>query len=321
MTRVLVVGANGTLARATIRCLLEDGYLDITMACRTLSKGMDARQQILTSTPNADADQLRVVGGFDMNDPASIEASISDLDQAFDIVFLAAGFPVFSEDFEVVEWNGQTVEKQVFQNAMGAHITLCLLRRRGLLASNARVVVAGGEGARGIAGMIERPVFPTPAAFRAYISGALRGQGRYNAMNAIGVSKLCSALWTRKIAETSEEEFEVVWFSPGLTSQSAGLDEHLPRAKALLMKFMLGTMHVLGKAQGPREGGRKFADCLQRKVGRSGDLLGAPPGKTRGSLTDQSPLNPLFTDERFVDEYWLILEETFGPFASFSPAA
>lgn len=62
MTRVLVVGANGTLARATIRCLLEDGYLDITMACRTLSKGMDARQQILTSTPNADADQLRVVG-------------------------------------------------------------------------------------------------------------------------------------------------------------------------------------------------------------------------------------------------------------------
>lgn len=314
--RVLVVGANGSLAQATIRHLLADGYVELTMGVRTHAKGLAARESILASLPTLGAHDVQVVDGFDMNDPKSIRASIARLSgRPFGVVFLAAGFPVFSDDFEIVEHNGQRIEKQVFQNAMGAHATLSSLVEADMVAEGARVVVAGGEGARGIAGMIASPSFESADQFRKYVTGGFEGEAKYDPMNAIGVSKLCSALWTRKLA-TLVDDMDVVWFTPGLTTQSAGLGEHLPPFKARMMGFMLGVMKMLGRAQSPSAGGRKFADCLEGKVGRHGDLIGAPAGKAVGPLTDQSPMNPHFTDPAFIDTYWAVLEDVFGPFGA-----
>lgn len=304
---ILVVGANGSLAKESIKCLIQDGAKEIVMGVRAEARGQHAKKEILEATGKSDV-QLEVVEGFDMNDPDQISVAVQSLsiDYAFDVIFLAAGFAVFTDDYERVRWNGMEIEKNIFQNMVGSHFTYLALKKYGMINDGARIVMAGGEGARGIKGMIDRPVFSSPDQLRSYIF--LEQVPNYNPMNAIGVSKLCGAFWVTKISQI-QQEHEVIWFSPGLTSGSAGLD-HLPAMKRWFMKqIVFGIFGMLGQSQGPEAGGRKFADCLAGKVGVGGDLIGAPAGKSIGALTDQKPLSPAFTDQSLIDEFWEILQE------------
>ncbi len=169
--RILITGANGTLAKETIQALIKDGATDIVMACRTEAKGITAKNEILTAIGSDPKVALTIASGFDMNAPESIKRATDQLkDEApFDIVFLAAGFAVFTDDYQSVEWNGKRVEKTIFQNLVGSHITLKNLKKNNLLIDGARIVLAGGEGARGIKGLIEKPVFPSSQTFRDYV--------------------------------------------------------------------------------------------------------------------------------------------------------
>jgi hypothetical protein len=280
------------------------------MAVRTESKGLNAKQEILDSIKPSKKANLSVVGGFDMTKPLSIAQAVEQLagTPPFDIVFLAAGFAVFGDDYQSVKYNDQEIEKTVFQNLVGSHVVFVELKKHHLMAQGARVVLAGGEGARGIKGMIEKPVFDAPEDFRNYIFLNRARLPKYNALNAIGVSKLAGALWVKKLAELEAANMEVVWFSPGLTSGSAGLKD-LSLPKRLVFGATFGIMNLLGKSQTPTQGGRKYADCLQGKVGKNGELIGAPAGKAIGKYTEQTPLNALFDDAAFREELWHILEE------------
>lgn len=312
---ILIVGANGAMAKETIKHLISDGAQNIIMACRSATKGEEAAKEIASFYP-AFKGKLTVVGGFDMTNPLLIENAIKELSdhQPFDIVFLAAGFAVFTDDYQHIVWNDKKVEKTIFQNMVGSHITFKLLMQHQLIAKNARVLMAGGEGARGINGMIEKPVFDSAQTFRDYVY--LNQAPTYNPMNAIGVSKLCGALWTKKIAELENGNMDIVWFSPGLTSGSAGL-KSLSFAKRTMMSMLFVIMGLLGKSQTPQAGGRKYADCLTGLIGKNGNLLGAPQGKSIGEITDQTPMNSAFSNQSLIDEFWRILEEVTGEYLSY----
>jgi len=191
---------------------------------------------------------------------------------------------------------------------------LSRLAARGLLAPGARVVYAGGEGARGIPGMIELPGFETAEDLRGYVLANQVEPKPYNAMNAIGVSKLLGALWTTKLAELEGHNMSTMWFTPGLTHGTQGLSGAPPLRRLFLEKVGFPLMAALGKAQSPRDGARKYADCLVGKIGRNGDIIGAPEGTALGELTDQRPMNPAFDDATLSAELWRILEEIDGPF-------
>jgi len=306
---ILVVGANGALAKETIKQLLHDGATKITMACRTATKGEEAKEEILNEFGKKDHVELSVIGGFDMTNPLMIEKAIQELpsDKPFDIIFLAAGFAVFTDGYQAVNWKGKKVEKNVFQNMVGSHLTFLGLKKAGLIAKGARVVLAGGEGSRGIKGMIESPNFTSAQELRDYIY--LNDAPKYNPMNAIGVSKFCGALWTSKISELEKNNMEIIWFSPGLTSGSSGLKTLPPVKRWFMNNIMFGILGLMGQSQSPSEGGRKNADCLEGKIGANGNLLGAPAGKSIGKITDQTPLNPLFSNQDMIDEFWSILGE------------
>ena len=308
--RIFITGANGAMAKETIKHLLQDGYSDIVMAVRTKAKGEVAKLEILDSISPSKNVNLSVVGGFDMNKPLEIEKAIKNLKRngPFDIVFLAAGFAVFGDDYQSVEYNGKRIEKTIFQNLIGSHVVFSQLKKNDLIAKGARVVLAGGEGARGIKGMIEKPYFASPEDFRHYIYLNSKNLPKYNPLNAIGISKFAGALWTKKIAKLESENMEVIWFSPGLTSGSAGLNS-LPFIKRTAFKFTFGIMNLLGKSQTPKQGGRKYADCLTGKVGKNGELIGAPAGKALGEYTEQTPLNSLLGSTELKEELWNILQE------------
>lgn len=310
---VLITGANGGLGKETVKWLIEDGFGRIVMGSRDEQRGRAARDEVLEATGAGREVDVTAVGGFDMTDPAKIEAAIASLpaDQPFDVVFLQAGGVVFTKDYDTVEYRGRTVERTVFQNVIGGHITLAALRKRGLVAPNARVIFAGGEGARGIPGLIEAPHYDSPNALRQYVHAQLPEPHKYNPMNAIGASKFMGALWTRKLAELEGPNMSVVWFSPGLTYGTAGLAAKPPVQRWFLEKVVFGVMRLLGKAQSPRDGARKYADAIEGKVGQSGDVIGAPEGGALGKLTDQLPMNPDLQDPALREAFWGVLEEVY----------
>ena len=207
------------------------------------------------------------------------------------------------------------LRKLFFQNVVGGHIVLSELKKHALLAHGARVVVAGGEGARGIKGMIAKPEFNSPTELRNYVLANF-GDRKYNPMNAIGVSKLLSALWCKKLSRLESENMNVVWFSPGLTYGTSGLGGLPPLKRWFMKNIGMNAMRFLGMAKSPESGGRKFADCIEGKIGNNGDLIGAPAGKSTGELVSQDSLHPAFTDESLQAEFWDILQEVTGPFGS-----
>ena len=71
-------------------------------------------------------------------------------------------------------------------------------------------------------------------------------------------------------------------------------------------------MVLLGKAQTAAQGGRKFADCLQGKIGGNGDLIGAPEGKALGTLQDQKPMNASLTNKALREAVWQMTAEICG---------
>lgn len=310
---IFITGANGGLGIETTQLLVKNGTQRIVMACRTSDKAIAARQQVIQTTHLKDSTRLEAIGGFDMNDPAKIETVVNALpaNKPFDVVFLQAGGVIFTDDYEFVHWNGTKIEKTVFQNVFGAYITLYHLKKRGLIAPGARVVFAGGEGARGIKGLIDKPVFNSAQALQNYLLG--KDAPKYNPMNAIGVSKLMSALLTIKLASLNKD-LDFVWFSPGLTYGTNGLHK-LSKVKQFVMgKLVFGLMALLGKAQNPKKGAQKYVNALQGKIGKNGDVIGAPEGVALGKLTDQKPMNAAFNDVALQNEFWNILESVCGKF-------
>ncbi len=312
---ILVTGANGGLCKETTKLLVKDGFGKVILACRSQGKADAVREEIISET-GADQASIISLGGFDMNDPDAIRTAVDALpkDTSIDTVFLGAGGVIFEKDYQTIEWNGFKIEKTIFQNVVGGHITLSELVSRNLLAEGVRVVVAGGEGARGIPGMVEKPELIDVAELRRYVLGDFTGRKKYNPMDAIGMSKLISALWVRRLSKLHASDMEVVWFSPGLTYGTSGTGGLPPIMDWFVQKIVFGAMSLLGKAQSPQQGARKFVNCIEGRIGKNGDLNASPEGKSLGELVDQSPMNPAFDDENFHIALWFMLEEICGPF-------
>ena len=308
---VFITGANGGLGKETCKWLVEDGYGHVLMACRTEAKALQAREEVLQANPAIQGTTITAVGGFDMTSPASIEDAVAGLprDQQFDIIFLQAGGAIFGPDYQVVQFDGGSVERTLFQNVLGGHSTLALLRKYDLLAPGARVIAAGGEGARGIPGLIDCPDFASPHELRQYVMGDFSAAKAYNPMNAIGVSKLLSALWVLKLAELEGDNLSVIWFSPGLTYGTQGLNGTSWLKRWFAQNIVFGVMRLLGRAQSPRDGARKYADCIAGIIGQNGDVIGAPEGRALGQLVDQIPMNRAFRNMALRDEFWAIANE------------
>ncbi|MCP5071258.1 MAG: SDR family NAD(P)-dependent oxidoreductase [bacterium] len=313
---VFITGANGGLGLETCKHLLGDGVERLVLACRSEEKASGAKREL---SPSATKTELCTASGFDMNDPDAIRAGVAELGASspFDVVFLQSGGVTYGNAWKTIEYGGRQIERTIFQNVLGAHATLMALIDRGLVAPNARVVLAGGEGARGIPGLIENPSFASPLELRDYVTVADPSR-RYHEMNAMGVSKFAGALWTLEAAERFGDSMEVIWFTPGLTAGTKGLNGVGKFKQWMFENVGFPMMVLLGKAQTAEQGARKYADCLQGKIGHNGDLIGAPEGTALGHLQDQKPMNPSLTDANLRREFWAIVEEVLG--AAPSPA-
>jgi len=308
--RVLITGANGGLGLETSAAVLREGA-KLVMACRSPSKAAEAREQVLAMS-GAPSDHARAFGRFDMLNPAQIQAAVAGLpEDPIDVVFLQAGGWVFTDDVATHEFYGEVVEKTVFLNVIGAHATLKALKASGRLAEGARVVIIGGEGARGIPGMIPRPSFQSVGDFQRYLSGDWSGRAPYVPMAALGVSKFAAGLWALALSRRAAD-LDVVWFTPGLIGGTGGTGGMPKWNEFLFQKVAFPVFVALGMAQWPAAAAAKCVDALAGRIGQRGDLLGAPEGKAIGPITNQKPMQPHFADEAFQDAMWEVAERAAG---------
>lgn len=293
---ILITGANGGIGIETTKILLERGAKRVALACRTIEKANQTKKS-LGAVP-----QLEAYGGFDMQNGQHIAAAVDALpeNEPYDILFFQAGGMIVSKDFQFIESEGNPVEKTIYQNVIGAHITLNELKKKNLVKENARIVFAGGEGARGIKGMIEKPAFGSVNELLEYIH---HGKGKYSDINALGVSKFMAGLLVQELAEKDQSN-DYIWFSPGLTAGTKGLANVNPVKRFVMEKIGFPMIKLFGLAQGPVQAARKYADCLDGKYGTSGSLIGAPEGKTIGKLVDQKPMNSGLTNHAFRTAFW-----------------
>jgi len=271
---IFVTGANGGIGLETVRILINMGAGRIALACRTIEKAHEAIGSIETKNTI-----LEPYGGFDMLDNQKIQEAVSLLpNQKFDIIFLQSGGMVVADSYQFINVNGKSIERTIQQNAIGGLLTVQHMERAGLISENARIVFAGGEGARGIPKMIRKPDFKTKTELMDYVTNA---RGKYNALDAIGVSKFASALLVQKLAQ-SDTSKSYIWFSPGLTGGTKGLDA-LKNPKKFVMKYIgFPILQGIGLAQGPKKAAEKYVSALNAEIGSSGELIGAPEGKALG---------------------------------------
>ncbi len=296
---ILITGANGGLGFETVKQLVELKPKRIVLACRTQAKADETKKRI--SELISSTTVLEAVGGFDMTDPDSIKRAVNSINDSepVDILFLQSGGLIMADSFQFTKIKNISIEKTIFQNVMGSYLTLKFMESSNLLSTDAKVVFAGGEGARGIPGMMEKPEFSSVENFTSYVNS---GKKQYNPMAGLGYSKFASALLVQKLALGSDEK-EYIWFSPGLTAGTNGLNP-IPNPMRFIMKtFVFPLMMVLGKAQGPKEAAAKYVACLTGKYGKNGDILGAPEGKTLGKIVDQKPMNTSLTNHQLRDAF------------------
>lgn len=303
---ILFTGGTGGLAKETLKLLLAQNLGKITVAGRNIDKLEQVKQELVEELGTGIEAKLNFIAGFDMTNPIKIETAINLLPtQAFDIVCLGAGGAVFDNQRQTISWQGKEYEKTLFQNVIGGHVTLAHLLKRQLITNGARVVVIGGEGARGIKGMITKPSFASIQALQDYVFA--RSSEKYNPMNALGASKLLAALWSQHLSHICQPHFESIWFTPGFIYGTGGTSG-LPKWQDwFAQKVAFKIMAKFGMAQSPSLAASKLVACLNGSIGRNGDLLGAPEGKTIGPLTDQKPMNKAFTDKALQAEFWSIL--------------
>ena len=110
----------------------------------------------------------------------------------------------FQTRFETVTANETKYEKTIFQNSFASFYLYKELKESARLNSKARIIFSGGEGARGIPGMISKPMFKNAKHLENYITGDFKEEGGYNPMDAIGVSKYINALSSKLL----------VWINP-----------------------------------------------------------------------------------------------------------
>ena len=314
---IFITGANGGLGFETAKKLAQHGFERITLAARTHQKAINAKGEL--GKEISLKGRIEATGGFDMNSPKSIENAVINLPKGkpYDIIFLQAGGVVFGNDYQYVSFSEKQIEKTIFQNAIGGYITLVNLFDKGLVAPSARIVFAGGEGARGIPGMIEKPIFEDEDSFFDYLQGKSKLK-KYNPMNGIGVSKLASALIVQKMAKLDDGR-SYIWFTPGLTHGTNGLASQSALKRFFAEKIVFGITNLLGLSQSPQKGAQKYVDALLGKYGANGDVLGAPEGKVLGKIVDQKPMNTSLTNSLIIESFWRFLQEIYPMPKTHSP--
>ena len=140
----LVKGANSGIGFEAASQLAEDGYGRVILACRTIEKADVAKEQLIQRTGKHVFEGLAV----DVSEGKAAHAAVDKLveqDVQVDVLILNAGMSTGTKPVH----NSDGVELTFASTLIGHHTMTMRLLAEQRLSKNARIVIAGSEGARG----------------------------------------------------------------------------------------------------------------------------------------------------------------------------
>lgn len=261
----LVTGANSGLGFEAAAQLADAGWGKVILACRSTDKAEAARAKLVERTGKDPFDVLAV----DTSEVSSANAACEELSRRgirIDFLLLNAG--ASSKD---ASFNSEGVEMTYASTLVGHHVMTMQALTNGLLSPNARIVIAGSEGARGnMPGMnvhdVERIATEDfggdkVAAIEALSRLKTPAQATFANMNEYVTAKLLVAWWAAALARKLPPGMTVNAVSPGAAlATSFGRD-----AGAMMRMVMIPILKALGPLMGmagtTAEGARRYLDA------------------------------------------------------------
>ena len=200
----LVTGASSGLGKEAAAQFAGEGYGHVIITARTSAKAEQARTDLEASTNTSVFETLEL----DLDDHASVEAAARTLTErgtTIDVLILNAGLVPGND----VAHTSNGIEATAAATLIGHHLLTMRLLEAGLLADEARIVIAGSEAARGDVPMF-KPIDVHALAAESFggdLESAVEGVMRmsppikFDPGNQYATVKLFAAWWAAELSD------------------------------------------------------------------------------------------------------------------------
>ncbi|MET0382885.1 MAG: SDR family NAD(P)-dependent oxidoreductase [Burkholderiaceae bacterium] len=297
----LVTGATGGVGYAAARLLASEGYRKVFVTGRSLSRARDAAERLAAETKS----QIFTPLELELDDPSNVWKALGELSKQgrqIDLLLLNAGMVPGKK--RVVTASGIEASQAPL---IGHHQLTDGLLEAGLLSSDARIVIAGAEPARGGVPLFKYTDLPAFAAKHhrgdrtAAVEALLRSGPtvKYVPNNAYADAKLIVAWWAAALSHRLPSGMAAYAVSPGASTAT-----EVGRNAGLLVKYLMIPIvsHLPGMNQAPETAARRYLQASQFATDVSGRFFASAKGKFTGPIEAQR--QPHLLDRASQEAAW-----------------
>ena len=305
----LVTGTTSGLGYSAAKQLVQDGWRHVIVTGRSQSGADEAVKKLKTETGTQNFTGI----ALDLNSSASVKKAVAELVKRgvpIDFLILNAGLMPGKERLVTSE-NIESSQAPL----IGHHQLTMGLLKVGLLASDARIVIAGAEPARGDVPMFQFTDLPAFAAKEyksdrgSAIEAILRSSPnvKYKASTAYSDAKIFVAWWVAALARKLPADMAVYAVSPG-----AAPDTRAPRNLNFMMKnvFVRLSKLIPGMSHSVDEGAKNYLRASEFGVDVSGKFFCSVPKKMTGPI--EIMRHPHLHDRASQDALWQAVVKASG---------
>ena len=305
----LVTGATSGLGYAAAHLLAAEGYREVIVTGRSLAQIKETAAQLAAETKT----QVFTPLELDLNDPINVHSAVAALvkqGRPVDFLLLNAGLVPFKQ--RVLTATGVEASQAPL---IGHHQLTVGLLNANLLSSNARIVIAGAEPARGGVPMFKYTDLPEFAAKyhqgnrTAAVEALLRNgpNVKYVPNNTYADAKLIIAWWTAALARRLPSGMAVYAVSPG----GATATKVVRSAGPLLKYVFIPIVNLIpGMNQTPETAARRYIQASEFGTDVSGQFFASAKGKFSGPIEVQR--QPHLHDRASQEAAWQAVVKVSG---------
>ena len=298
---VLVTGATSGLGYAAARILAGEGWREIIVTGRSLTRVQETAARLAAETKR----QVFTPLELELDAPASVQSALAELvkrGRPIDFLLLNAGMVPGKQ--RVITAAGVEASQAPL---IGHHRLTVGLLRANLLSPNARIVIASAEPARGGVPMFKYTDVDALAAkyhqgdLTAAMEALLRNgpNVRYVPNNAYADAKLIVAWWAAALARRLPSGMAVYAVSPGAATAT-----NVSRQASLAVKYLFIPIANLipGMNQKPETAAGRYVQASKFGTEVSGQFFASAQGKFSGPIEAQ--LHPHLLDGANQEAAW-----------------
>jgi NAD(P)-dependent dehydrogenase (short-subunit alcohol dehydrogenase family) len=279
----LVTGTTSGLGHVAARLLAAKGYREVIITGRSLARVQQTAAELTAETKTEVFTPLEL----DLDSPLSVQSALAELvKRGLPIDFLLLNAGMVGGKKRVLTPEGIEAAQAPL---IGHHRLTIGLLRANLLSSNARIVIAGAEPARGDVPMFSYTDVAKLAAKqfhgdRSAVVEALLRNGpnvKYEPNRAYADAKLIVAWWAAALSRRLPSGMAVYAVSPGSAPDTMAVRNLGPVMKSLMIPL---TKLIPGMSQTPEIAARRYLQASEFGTDVSGKFFASAPKKLTGPI-------------------------------------